>query len=898
MSWNNNISFPNWAGSGIANNYVFPSISSINISSSNISASNISTYNLTAYNGFISYNSNITTTTNAVILNPGTILTGNNGSLYVNGVLLSTPSNISSIGDWSKFQAISNVNMNSFSLNNVSNITASNQISANTFVGATSVVAPDIQAVSMSATNGNFPALTSVNLTSSTHSNSGNFVNTGNTSLGNDLSVAGYATFALDIQCDTIIRTPNIDTSFARVFKELRVAPISPVSPNIGTIISPSTIVTDTLIARNSISTILISTGSLFANTVDVGSNLIVPNIDCSNITVVDTATIETLNVEGTATIYTLENTFGANFQAGASVENVLNVNCDVDFPFNTTADPLVLPPQTQPLYDMSYIRNITCGGILVQGGWNGNTVLPPYHNASLLTVGNSGGLTSQGVVQINGQLPDPANPGTNLTTALTVYGDVEIGGISPLNWGTLTSYNGCRLLGENPDGLALEVAGIVDIVGVTNITGATTIEGATGILGNTTITGALEVTGGCLFTGGLAQLGGDFTLGANGTTFTGTINTPLTINNNTSFNNFNINNVGTLTATNVNATNINATNFTTSNIFTSNATIPYLSTIAMIVYPLDEETSGAIVFTDISGGINTVMGQSYDTFLINTTSSIVVLANEGDMILASKGNASLGSTEGNASLGAPNGAITLNSSNQITLTSDDGGIGLDCETGIFMNNNYGASLNLNLENIVAESQVGDISLTAGSNIILQASNNIFCESKDEYYISTIKITLTRDVYMSNIYGIGGTNIRVNDNINMSNSVLYAGSITADYAYISTLSAPVGSSNAINVVNPLNMTNQNISNVNKMYYASTRQPFIQFGSNTTGTGAGGTTVTLPVPYANSNYAIQLTYIGQPAGNQVLHTITQTTSNFSFHGHNNSLAYWTTLGFNN
>jgi hypothetical protein len=291
-------------------------------------------------------------------------------------------------------------------------------------------------------------------------------------------------------------------------------------------------------------------------------------------------------------------------------------------------------------------------------------------------------------------------------------------------------------------------------------------------------------------------------------------------------------------------------------------------------------------------------MGQSYDTFLINTTSSIVVLANEGDMILASKGNASLGSTEGNASLGAPNGAITLNSSNQITLTSDDGGIGLDCETGIFMNNNYGASLNLNLENIVAESQVGDISLTAGSNIILQASNNIFCESKDEYYISTIKITLTRDVYMSNIYGIGGTNIRVNDNINMSNSVLYAGSITADYAYISTLSAPVGSSNAINVVNPLNMTNQNISNVNKMYYASTRQPFIQFGSNTTGTGAGGTTVTLPVPYANSNYAIQLTYIGQPAGNQVLHTITQTTSNFSFHGHNNSLAYWTTLGFNN
>jgi hypothetical protein len=92
------------------------------------------------------------------------------------------------------------------------------------------------------------------------------------------------------------------------------------------------------------------------------------------------------------------------------------------------------------------------------------------------------------------------------------------------------------------------------------------------------------------------------------------------------------------------------------------------------------------------------------------------------------------------------------------------------------------------------------------------------------------------------------------------------------------------------------MSNNNISNVNKMYYASTRQPFIQFGSNNT--GATGTTVSLPVSYANSNYAVQLTYIGIPSGSQTLYLISQTTSNFRFHGHNNSPAYWTTFGFNN
>jgi hypothetical protein len=559
-----------------------------------------------------------------------------------------------------------------------------------------------------------------------------------------------------------------------------------------------------------------------------VTSNIIAPTITCSNINISNNAVVDGLATINSATI--------------SEVIGNVEMNGNINFPFNSTSDPLVLPPNTQPLYDMSYIRNITCGGLYVQGGWNGNTVLPPYHNNTSVTIGNDGGITSPGVVVINGQ--NPGIPGENITNALTVRGDVSI------DFGILTTYNGLVCEPFNEFANAIEVNGITALNGLVNILGATTIEGTTGILGNTTITGALEVTGGCLFTGGLAQLGGNFTLGAFATTYTGTINTPLTINNELNMGNNNISNVSIITAGDVRATNVIASNITASNInILSTLKVPSLSTNVISVYSAlydGEEQSGAILFSDISGNYKTVMSYSEPYFGIFNLSSFFVLT-QGDSLQTADGNSSYLAQESigiQASNGFANltslgtgvviqaniGYININAANTITLLSDDAGIGLEAETGVFMNDNYGASLNLELGNITAlaegsntEGQItlstftNNININSGSNIVAIAKNNIFCQATDVYQISTTSVILTRDVYMSNIYGIGGTNIRVNDNISMPSSVLYAGAVQTANAYVSTLNAPFGSSNAINVVNPLNMCNNYISNVTNLY---------------------------------------------------------------------------------
>jgi hypothetical protein len=375
----------------------------------------------------------------------------------------------------------------------------------------------------------------------------------------------------------------------------------------------------------------------------------------------------------------------------------------------------------------MSYVRNITCGSLYVQGGWNGNTVFPPYHNNTLVTIGNDGGITSPGVVVINGQ--NPGIPGENLTNALTVRGDMAV------DFGILTTYNGLVCEPFNEEANAIEVNGITALNGLVNILGATTIEGSTGILGNTTITGAVEVTGGCLFTGGLAQFGGNWTLGANGTAYTGLINTDTTLNGTLTMagDNNNITNVGTLTAFNVNATNVTTANLTflTSNTFTSNATIQFLSTNTVVVYQdlSGEDIVGGISFTDISGNQSAFIGlgpdaphplniASFNSIATFAVGSIVTDAGV-NMELTAQENATLTGvsnvtmqTAGNATVVGSTATVRA-LTGAVNILSDDAGIALESETGVFMNDNYGASLNVGLGNITA----------IASNITLTASN-------------------------------------------------------------------------------------------------------------------------------------------------------------------------------
>jgi hypothetical protein len=737
MSWNNTKGFANWAGGGSAtsNNYILPSISSVNIS-----ATNISTSNLTAYNGYISYISNITTQTNAVILNPGTILTAFDGTLYVNGEPISAPSSFSTIADWSKFPALTNVNMNFSSISSVLNIECSNQITTKTLIGTEGVAAVAIQGVNVSGVNGYFPTMsTNTFRNNGTMQNVGSLANIGPVTMNETLNVG------LDITCDTIVRVPQVDTSYANVFKELRVAPIFPVGPTIGSIINMSTITGDTIIARKAISTNLISSGvgyfsSIYVGHIDIGSNIIVPDIVCSNITVVDTATI-----------YDLTNTNGANFQGGASIENVLNMNANINFPYNSTSDPLVLPPNTQPLYDMSYIRDITCGSVYVQGGWNGNTVIPPYHINSLVTIGNDGGITSPGVVVINGQ--NPGIPGENITNALTVRGDMAV------DFGILTTYNGLVCEPFNIDANAIEVNGISALNGATNVVGSFSVEGSAGILGNTTITGAVEITGGTLITGGLAQLGGDFTLGNSGTPYHGVINTPLALNNELNMGNNIIQNVSILTATEVIAENISASNITLlSTLRTFKA--ENISTNSLVMYGIAPDNPGGILFNNLSSGFGGFIGLGGDDpYPLNMVSlkSLALTALDGSLVTSatqeiesSAGNNHTITGSNNATLQAGNNVTvvsldataTLHAYDTVSILSDTAGIGLNAQTGVFMNDNAGAILNVALSNIDGSTTTGDINLTSGSNINLSATNQINCLTQttaNDLLVNTIR---------------------------------------------------------------------------------------------------------------------------------------------------------------
>lgn len=93
----------------------------------------------------------------------------------------------------------------------------------------------------------------------------------------------------------------------------------------------------------------------------------------------------------------------------------------------------------------------------------------------------------------------------------------------------------------------------------------------------------------------------------------------------------------------------------------------------------------------------------------------------------------------------------------------------------------------------------------------------------------------------------------------------------------------------------LDMSGNSISNVDKMYYGSTRQPFIQYG-DVSFSGGATQTISLPVHYANTNYVIQCTYAEDPGSNaKPIWADNKTTSNFTITGKTPHSAMWTTFG---
>jgi hypothetical protein len=97
-----------------------------------------------------------------------------------------------------------------------------------------------------------------------------------------------------------------------------------------------------------------------------------------------------------------------------------------------------------------------------------------------------------------------------------------------------------------------------------------------------------------------------------------------------------------------------------------------------------------------------------------------------------------------------------------------------------------------------------------------------------------------------------------------------------------------------NTVTQLNIGNLNVSTLNML---GSRQPYIQYGSNTL-SSEGNITLNLPRAYTNSNYIIQLTYynIDNTITNiQPLFSSNVSASSMSIYGTANSIFHWTTYG---
>jgi hypothetical protein len=295
-------------------------------------------------------------------------------------------------------------------------------------------------------------------------------------------------------------------------------------------------------------------------------SNVITDDIQTNTITVSNVATLNTVTANTTT------------INGSANLNGQVNLNADLYGATTSATNPLILPPTQQALKNINNINEVNCQSINVVGGWSGDDFFPPYHNASYVTIGDSVGITCQAIVTLNGELPDPANPGENLTTALTVRGDMAV------DFGLLTTYNGLKCLPFNLAANALEVIGITYLDGVATVTGVFNTIGDANIGGVLETAGIANLNGGSLVTGGLLQVGGDVRFGDTGVknsnsfsvwneTYlqnglavyggTTTLNNPTQINNNLVV-------TSNLTAGSFNASSIHTSTATISTIYTT----------------------------------------------------------------------------------------------------------------------------------------------------------------------------------------------------------------------------------------------------------------------------------------------------------------------------------------
>ena len=138
---------------------------------------------------------------------------------------------------------------------------------------------------------------------------------------------------------------------------------------------------------------------------------------------------------------------------------------------------------------------------------------------------------------------------------------------------------------------------------------------------------------------------------------------------------------------------------------------------------------------------------------------------------------------------------------------------------------------------------------------------------------------------------------------NLNNSIsTTAGNFTTPfstfiYNAISSVSTSLGGPvvTTANVVSKISTITLNTSTLNIL---GNRQPLIQYDTESLNQ-YGNIIITLPVPYINTNYNVQLTYMGNPppapSRTKILYSASLTTSNFTVYGDSSAQFNWVTFG---
>ena len=88
-----------------------------------LSTNSISSFNISGYNNYLDYIQNIVINTNLVNLDSNA-LTASNGDLYINGILVAQPGEVSSIDLWARYPAVANIDANFSTIQNALGISS------------------------------------------------------------------------------------------------------------------------------------------------------------------------------------------------------------------------------------------------------------------------------------------------------------------------------------------------------------------------------------------------------------------------------------------------------------------------------------------------------------------------------------------------------------------------------------------------------------------------------------------------------------------------------------------------------------------------------------------------------------------------------------------------------